>query len=106
MVPQLTTCGGCGNEKVYCGCAMTVDLKSYGERLNRWPVTSVAEAREAHDAAIAAGPYGMSTWQGGTIRVNGRKVAFLSYNGRLWEPNKPGRDGRELNDDFSLKGNA
>ena len=77
---------------------MTIDLKAYGQRGQRVPVADVAEARAVQEAAIAEGPYGASMWQGGALRVNGKVVARLSYNGRLWA-----LGGGELHDDLSPK---
>jgi hypothetical protein len=83
---------------------LTVDIKICGERGERVPIRDVADARAKCNRAIAADGLGLgaSKWEGGAIRKNGRVVARLSYNGRLWDP-RPYPKCQELNDDFTPK---
>lgn len=85
---------------------LTVEIKIAGQRGTRLFVMSVAEARAACSEAIDAAGIGASAWLGGVIMLDGKKVARLSYNGRLWSAgssvSKTGVEV-ELNDDFTVK---
>jgi hypothetical protein len=64
---------------------MSTMVVSLSKRI-RVPVASYKEAR---DAVVAArGDVGASEWYergAGRIYVDGKQVAFVSYNGRVWE---------------------
>jgi hypothetical protein len=81
---------------------LEVYVKAAGERGEWVSVASVAQARALCRSVIDTNGLGATQWQGGAIRRGKRKVARLSYNGRLWEP-KPYPQCRELNDDLTVK---
>lgn len=49
------------------------------------PVKSVSEARNKVMQFISENDLGSGNWSGGQIFENGRPIAFVSYNGRVWE---------------------
>ena len=80
---------------------LTVDVRICGEHGQRVAVKDVAQARAVCGAKIEEGPYGVSMWRGGWVRRDGKRIAWLSYNGRLWRDSTI--DMIELNDDFTTK---
>ena len=49
------------------------------------PVKSVSEARNKVMQFISENDLGSGNWSGGQIFENGKPIAFVSYNGRVWE---------------------
>lgn len=47
-------------------------------------VASYEEASKACRQYIRDNNLGMGNWTGGTIKDRARKVAYVSYNGRVW----------------------
>lgn len=54
-------------------------------------VASLAEASQACRAYIERNGLGGGNWTGGNVTDNGKTIARVSYNGRVWAP-----DGTEL----------
>ena len=63
---------------------MTVELKSVGVRARVFTVSTLREASKVCREFIAEHSLGNSTWQGGLVRVNGKRAYNVSYNGRVW----------------------
>ena len=58
---------------------------------------SLAEARERVQTFITENNLGGGNWSGGHVRQDGRFIARISYNGRLWQTDQAGRQtGYEL----------
>jgi hypothetical protein len=49
------------------------------------PVESFAEASKACRRFISDNELGAGHWSGGSIFIAGQKVAYVSYNGRVWD---------------------
>jgi hypothetical protein len=81
---------------------LTIRYRCGGDLLPALAVASVGEARERFSAwrdevAIETGR-GASLIGGAYLYRGAKKVARMSYNGRLWETSQ---DGRELADDLT-----
>ena len=58
----------------------------YGCERNKWvQVNSFKEASEAVKCFIDRNSLGGGNWSGGDIIENGEVIAYVSYNGRVWE---------------------
>ena len=66
---------------------MTVELKRYGEKAKQVQVSTLREASQKVSAYIKENELGGSVWEGGFVRLNGKKTWFVSYNGRVWAGN-------------------
>ena len=51
-----------------------------------YPVTSLKFAAAACRTYILNHQLGGGDWAGGDVLVDGKKIAYVSYNGRVWEP--------------------
>jgi hypothetical protein len=52
----------------------------------RWvEVASYAEASDAVRAFLTAGGFGGGNWTGGAVESDGKVVASVSFNGKVWE---------------------
>ena len=79
---------------------MTMRLWIRGRLRTEFQIADVEDARCRVFRAAAENGWGFSVLGGADIYKNGKKVGRVSYNGRVWEAKK---DGRELNDDLTLK---
>lgn len=68
--------------------ALTCGLQG---RRERFPVASLLEASQKYCLARDASGEGASGWPPAVVFCDGRKVARISYNGRVW-----GMDGDEI----------
>ena len=50
------------------------------------PVSSLKEARTKCLEYIEEWDLGFGNWGGGQVKVGKKKVAYVSYNGRVWDP--------------------
>ena len=65
------------------------DRPMYGCERNAWhPVMSYKEASDLCRDFISRNDLGGGNWSGGDIAVQGTVVAYVSYNGRVWEVTK------------------
>ena len=61
---------------------------------SRWvEVKSLKEASEVAQTFLRVNGLGSGNWTGGQVKVGGKVVARISYNGRAWEP---GNDSKEI----------
>lgn len=69
------------------------DFGQYGEMApTTWlEVDDLAQARKVCLGYIDAHQLGGGNWAGGEVRDDGKQVARVSYNGRVWSP-----DGAEI----------
>lgn len=51
------------------------------------PAMTWAHASQLVRRYIHANDLAGSTWSGGTVRINGKVVGRISYNGRAWDTN-------------------
>lgn len=58
-------------------------------RNNTYTTTSMLEASMACQSYIATNSLGAGNWSGGDIYQNGKIVARVSYNGRVWHVSNP-----------------
>ena len=56
--------------------------KNYSEDIT---VTSLRQAKDACQRFIADNDLGGGNWAGGQVYENGEPVAWISYNGRVWD---------------------
>ena len=65
---------------------LTVTVGHFGEggTLKKVPVNSMEEASKVCQDYIEENYLGGSTWRGGNVHQNGKKVAMVSYNGSVW----------------------
>jgi len=60
-------------------------------------VNSIQEAKELQRKYIIEFDLGGGNYVGGNIiDTNGNPIAYISYNGRIWEDRNGWKDGREL----------
>ena len=59
-------------------------------------VKSIAHASEVCSAFIEEWRLGGGNWTGGVVRLNGRIIARISYNGRSWTREFGEPDNREI----------
>lgn len=67
---------------------MNVELKQYGSKKILFPVRTLREASQAVRYFIERQGLGSRDWDGGWVRDGGKKIAHVSYNGRVWLPKK------------------
>lgn len=60
------------------------------------PVSSYEEASRLVQEFIEDNDLGGGNWSGGAVYKNGKQVAYVSYNGRVWEGKSPEK-GKEIN---------
>lgn len=58
---------------------------TYCEPNKMVPVESFAEASKACRQFISDNKLGSGHWSGGSIFIAGKKVAYVSYKGRVWD---------------------
>ncbi len=81
---------------------MTVELKMFGRRAEQVQVHTLREASQKCREFIAENGLGNSDWEGGLVRVDGKRAFRVSYNGRVWvyskswTPDVPEVTGDEL----------
>ncbi len=63
---------------------MTVELKMFGRKADQVQVRTLREASQKVSEFIREENIGSSVWEGGTVRVDGKKAFLVSYNGRVW----------------------
>ena len=87
---------------------MTIELKRYGAKAEQVQVSTLREAARKVRAFITEFDLGGETWQGGFVRVDGKKTYMVSYNGRVWvhtslkgwTPETPEIVGRDLDIEY------
>lgn len=67
---------------------MIVVLKCYGCKAVHRQVSTLQEASEEVRKYIDEYDLGARTLEGGTVKINNKKIANVSYNGRVWTPQK------------------
>lgn len=82
---------------------LTVHVKAAGQAGEHVKVNDLTTARALCFKAISELRNGAGDWEGGDIRRDGKLVARLSPNGRLWDT-KPWPECKELDDNFNPKG--
>lgn len=92
---------------------MKVELKSVGnpdfgqdpnrpmygcEKNQTVEVKSLKDAQERCLEFIKENDLGGGNWAGGRIKLNGKLIGYVSYNGRVWdkEPNFPDNHPKEI----------
>ena len=65
----------------------------------KYPAKSVQEARDMAIEFISENDLGSGNWSGGQIYQNGKPVAFVSYNGRVWT----GKEGNSKYEEYKFE---
>ena len=63
---------------------MTVELKMFGRKAEQVQVRTLREASQKVSEFIREENIGNSVWEGGLVRVDGKRAFRVSYNGRVW----------------------
>ena len=63
---------------------MTVELKMFGRKAEQAQVRTLREASRKCREFIESNGLGNSVWEGGLVRVDGKRAFRVSYNGRVW----------------------
>ena len=53
---------------------------------NEYEVESLSQAQKVYEDLRDASEMGASGWPNGFVSVDGKRIARISYNGRLWSP--------------------
>lgn len=73
------------------------DRPLYGAKKNKKvSVSSFEEASEVVNKFIHENDLGSGNWSGGAIFENGKQIAHVSYNGRVWEGTEWNTNGKEI----------
>lgn len=78
---------------------MKIEMKAVGMRTSTLSVNNLMEAQNAHNKFIADFDLGASTFSYSYVKVEGKKVADISYNGRIWTTEKDRKIRSEIPSD-------